>query len=161
MNLNRQQWYVRWFFWSLGVWDTFLDRDGALYMERHGTNLCFFLRTMFVWAPLILVLHAIVYGAAIAALTIVPIYLFGGSGYFWSIGAIVTLFLIIFGEKALRNHLRDRSYQRRQAADGAEAISTESVPAAPSFFRVLWEWFVAQKKKICPMITFPKQEVRS
>jgi len=154
MDLNPQRWDVKWFFWSLDIWDAFLERRTGSYVQCYGTNLCFFLRVMLVWTPLVLLLHTVVYGVAIAALTIVPIYLFGGSGYFWGVSAIVTLVLIILGVKKLRDYLEKRRWQMTLREANREA----NVSAEPSFFKILSEWSVAQKKKICPTITFSRQE---
>ena len=159
MDLNPQSWYVRWFFWSLGILDAFLDNgERRWYMERHGTNLCFFLRTIVLYTPLILLLHAVVYGVALAALTIVPVLIFGASGYFSTVIAITLLVLIVIGVKQWRKH-QQKGYQETELNRSARiAAVTEAIVAGPRFFQVLWAWLVAAKKKVCPMIRFLKRQ---
>src|SRR5438067_1640685 len=86
MNLPKDVWYVKLFRACLYLWASFRcgeswERDGFIATHEHRTNLCFFVRTITVWAPLVIVLHVLAYGAAIAALAIVPIYFFGAGGY--------------------------------------------------------------------------------
>lgn len=158
MDLNPQSWHVRWFFWSLGIWDAFLDNgERGWQMERHGTNLCFFLRTIVLYTPLVLLLHAVVYGAALAALTIVPILIFGASGYFSTVIAITLLVLTVIGVKQWRKH-QQKGHQEAELRRPAPVAVTEVITASPRFFQILWEWIVAVEKKVCPMIRFAKRQ---
>lgn len=162
MTLDDRQWYVRWFLWSLGIYDAFRDRDTASWIKH--TNLCFFLRVTLVYAPLILTLHVILYGLLIAVFTVLPMTLFGGSAYSLTAGGIVGVVLFIWGIKAAGNRVNEWQYQRRLRRWRAEREKAEAhVPTAPTFFEILGEWFAAQKQKVCPsiMIERHEQEVRS
>ena len=156
-DLDRESWFVRWFFWSLGIYDAFLNTDRTWRIEQYGANLCFYVRTMLIWAPFVLILHTIVYGAAIIALTAVPIHYFGGSGYAWIVSAVV----LVIGIRLLRNYMIEREESQRSVRRQTrreEIPAVAEAPRGPSFFDILWEWLVAQKKKICPMVTFAKQQ---
>lgn len=167
MNLDRSKWYVQWFFWSLGIWDEFTENNRVAQCEETGTNLCFFIRVMLVWAPLVIMLHLAVFALIIYALTAYPILRFGGSRYGWGIGAILTLALMIFGiswVRGLRGKRSRREYQRRYRDNWdapAPTLQTRQHPVetSPSFLKVLLEWVAAKKKLICPGITFhPNKE---
>lgn len=149
MDLNRACWYVRWFFWSLGICDVFRDRDTAWLVERDGISLCPFIRIMLVYAPLVIAFHAVVYVAAFMTLTAMPIYLFGGSAYLWGIGDVIILTLIIVGIKKLNAWLDVRT-----PVSHAPKIKKVSTSSGPSFFAVIRQWLVAVHEKICPTITF-------
>lgn len=166
MELNRSVWYVRLFFWSLGIWGAFRDDDyryDRSRVEKSGTNLCFFTRVMVVYMPLVLLLHAAFATVAVASLTALPIYLFGGIAYGWTLAAIAVVIGTIWGVKvALRRAARrertqvkfvERKQETRPAAEVTEASR------GPGFFEVLWAYLVAAKKKICPSVAFlaPKE----
>lgn len=115
---------------------------------------------MLVWAPLTLVLHVTLYASATIALTLAPIYFFGGSAYAWGVGAIVTAILAI----RLAVYLVNKMSQYRAKKRPPQKSAPKQEPTGPSFTEVLLEWCIAKKKKICPIITFTKsvaEEVRS
>lgn len=166
MELNRSFWYVRLFFWSLGIWRAFREDDyryDRSRVEKSGTNLCFFIRVMVVYMPVVLLLHAAFAAVAVASLTALPIYLFGGITYGWTLTAIAVVIGTIWGVKvALQRAARrertqvkfvEHKQETRPAAEVTEA------PRGPGFFEVLWAYLVAAKKKICPSIAFlaPKE----
>jgi len=159
MDLNRNKWYVRWYFWSLGIVDEFCDRgDNSKHFEKAGTNLCAFMRMIMVYAPLILLFTAIVYAAGIASVTVLPIYFFGLKGYGIILGAIVVLVLGICLAMMVYNSLTKKRLAKEQMAKPADTDATN-----PSFFRVVWQWLVAKKQKVCPLVTFvqDKKEAQS
>ena len=164
MQLNQEQWHVRLFFWSLGIWDAFMDRNTKVSINRYGTNLCFFVRVMVIGAPLVLALHAVVYGAAIAALTAVPVILFGFSWYLAGVAAITTIVLFIRGIKKFWDWRQDRYWERkdREHARAMEPPTEVHMPTPTlSFWAVVREWIKAHKAKICPMITFQSDKRRN
>jgi hypothetical protein len=168
MELERRQWFVRWFFWSLGIWNEFTERDDSWRMKRRGTNLCHFIRVTSVWAPLVLLLHLAVYGAAISALTLVPIALFGFTFYISLIVAIATVVLVVWASKRYMAYQRSRAAHKAYTATSTAAPATEAkpvekappAPRPPGFFETLWAYIVAIKRKVCPMISFREPEGR-
>jgi hypothetical protein len=153
MKLNKSSWYVRWFFWSLGIWDEFLGDDKVWQVEVRGTNLCHFLRVMCVYAPFVLTIHAIVYAGVIAVVTALPIYLFG----VWGWGTLVAFGLLIWGAIVFRARWLERPRLRQAAPE------PESPPSGPSFRAVIAARLAAQKSRVCPLVTFAgrQDEVRS
>ncbi len=149
MELDANRWYVRLFFWAVNIWDEFKGGYEVYEVQRRGTNLCFFGRTTFFSAPLVLLLHVALIIAAVLALTVLPVRLFGVWPYIlWliriALGIAVTVGLI-WATKAIVHY-------RVIAA----AAKLPKIKTGPSFWEILWEWLVAQKKKIkiCPQITF-------
>lgn len=71
-----------------------LEKD---YLNE-GTNLCHFMRSIVVWMPIILTFQAAAYLLPIAALTVIPWYMFGSvSASFYSIGCTGVVALIMVG----------------------------------------------------------------
>jgi len=159
MDLNKSKWYVRWYFWSLGICEEFRDHHGLIYQaENRGTNLCAFMRVIFIYAPLILLFHAIVYVAALATITVLPIKLFGLKWYGVGVGAVAGLILLVLLVVNLVMWLLDKWWLARVNAQGQEAKPTNTDAASPGFVHVLWQWVVAKKQKLCPLITFVERE---
>lgn len=162
MHLNKDSWYVRWYFWSLGICEEFSDNCSLTdRAENRGTNLCAFMRVILIYAPLILLLHAIVYAGAIATITVWPIYLFGLKGYILGVSAVVGLVILVFLVINLVWLLLDRR-KTRIAAQQQAAKPTNADAANPGFFHIVRQWVVAKKQKVCPLITFDEsnKEVR-
>lgn len=160
MNLDRKSWYVRLFFWALGIWDEFARDYDSAYEYKNGTNLCHFVRVICFLAPLVLLLHMALLIAAFGTITAMPIYLFGLGGYLSGVTVLVLLVAIPLGIKA------GWKYLRRQRDPYAEAVkkASSSAPSVratskvkaegPSAWQILWQWLVTQKKKVCPVISF-------
>lgn len=179
MDLDKRQWYVTWFFVSLAVLDKFRGRtswDSDLDRYRNGTNLCHFIRVILLWTPLVYGFHILVYGTAIAILTYWPIRLFGFNGYVATIIGIVTFVIVVvavaFVLQGLVNavaFIRDKQDERAEERARQESDSDEDVPApqparvrqGPSFGEVLWNYLVAVKQKVCPIINFKQLETQS
>lgn len=158
MDLNKSKWYVRWYFWSLGICEEFRDNHSLIWnAEKDGTNLCAFMRVILIYAPLILLLHAIVYAAALAVITVLPIWLFGLMSYGLVVGAIALLIILVALAINLVGELLDKRRTRIDAQE--QAVKTTSADATdPSFVRVLGRWVVAKKRKVCPLLTFVKRD---
>ncbi len=121
-----------------------------------------------LWAPLVLLLHFAVYASAIAALTLVPIFWFGLSGYLGLvfgvaafIGLIVLASFVCAGISAGFRWVLLRSRKNRQKSDVDEAPEPVVEQRGPSFGEVLWQYAVATKRRICPIINFKNVEVQS
>ncbi len=113
---------------------------------------------MVVYMPLVLLLHTAFAAAAVVSLIALPIYLFGGIGYGWTLAAIAVVIGTILGVRmTLRRAARRKRAQVRFIGGGRE--KRPAVTKEPGFFEVLWVYLIAAKKKICPLITFlaPKE----
>jgi hypothetical protein len=165
MRFDDDVWYAKWFFWSLGIRDAFRPywkRKEEKIREQGTTNLCFFIRTMVFTAPIILLLHATVYGAAVLTLTWVPVKLFGAKSYFSIIGAIALIALVVLGLKRMPRKEQSpvRLPVKRYPYQTVDADVTAS-RKNPTFVAVVIKWLVAIDQKICPTIEITyKQGVR-
>ena len=163
MNLALNVWYVRWFFWSLGILYQFKDVYSVPWKiedtQKRGTNLCMFVQSMLIWAPLVIILHLVLYGSALAALTAIPIYFFGFWGYAWGVGSIGGVIAVIVAALWCLKWSIEQREKRRAAANTQkkeEKPSSKKAPSAPSFFTIFWRWIVAKKQKFCLLIAFTK-----
>jgi len=155
MNLDTKQWYVRWFFWSLGIWDEFCETYETHDVELNGTNLCFFVRTIVLYVPLVIITQAFTFVLCLLAFVVFPIMMFGSRHYAYGIGTILTIVTILVGGTFLYGYVQDKKDAKRNWFDRARRTSSAS---GPSFGKVLWSWVVAQKQKVCPMITFSNRQ---
>jgi hypothetical protein len=163
-SLNPKKWYVKYFFWSVGIWEEFTDRDRARGIRENGTNFCFFLRVMLVWAPAVIILHIIAYGGAIFALTVVPVALFGAVEYVAVIGATSLTAVIIFAIKKSQQS-RSAVIRRPHRGDFEEELEFGSITTTRredlSLGGLILMWLLAQKMKICPTVTFANESRRN
>lgn len=159
MNLNSDGWYVRYFFWSVSVWSAFIDQPYLVEkIKERGTNLCFFIRVMVVWAPLVMAIHGLLFAAALGCVLILPVYFFGGEGYSWFVGIAVGLVVVVgFIVRPLLKLLSRKQSEwverhREKLKNRPERVKI--VKIGPTFFEVLWAFIVATKHKICPTVSF-------
>lgn len=163
MHLNRESWHARLFFWALGVWNEFRNNESQEVFFRQQTNLCHYIRVLLVWMPLVLGIHAVLIGSTVWAFIILPIYLFGITGYGWTIAVIVGLIVAVF---ALVYFLKLLGRLFNKAEEWRDRPAVEKPDTGPSFWEVLRVWKKAQKDKMCPFVDFavptvPKTEEAS
>ena len=169
-EFSKESWYVRVYFWCLTVCWRFLKPEYAegeiRYIKEKGTNICSFSRVM-LGALLILVLHLLVYGALIIALTMVPIRLFGGDFYLsiaWRVG--LASLLVLVGVAAMwflrRKHKEQPAQEPAERRHGEETRRRVRRPVrtSPTFREVLGMRFRSWKEKTCFPIVFvdPQKE---
>lgn len=160
MTLNERLWYVRLFFWCLSIQDEFTEGNAEYRVRRHGTNLCHFLRVILVYTPIIFLLHLVLYGGAVAAITYVPMSLMGLGWYFAVAIAIACLVGIIYAIKWYRRWQLNRpaKTQSRAEAQPVQAAAATPKPTSPSFGSLVWQFIVAQKRRVCPLINFSRTQ---
>lgn len=159
MTLNERLWYVRLYFWSASICDEFTEGGMEWRARERGTNLCQFLRVIVVYMPAILLLHVALYGGAITAITAVPIYLMGMVWYFAVAGAVALIIGIVYAIKWYRR-IQLRGAARNEAGTETKPapVATPQPATSPSFGSIVWQWLVAQKQRVCPLINFNAQE---
>ncbi|MBP6860554.1 MAG: hypothetical protein KBC38_03280 [Candidatus Pacebacteria bacterium] len=165
MELQRNQWYVAWFFGALAMWDEFCGRPDTSYKyEERGTNLCHLVRVMTLYAAIVIVSHAAIVVAAIFTIVFLPPALFGTMNYLMLIAALVFAVILGYGIKvfierreagitpAMRAEAARKKKEAREAAEEARAAAASE--RGPGFFEIVWRYVVAAKQKTCPTITF-------
>ncbi|MDO8655467.1 MAG: hypothetical protein Q7R48_03615 [bacterium] len=156
MELNRNVWYVQLFFWSLRIYGAFRKdfwnrrRFDPEEVARNGTNLCFFMRVIIVYVPLILLSHAALFVAAAASVTLVPISFFGAAAYGRTLVFLAATAAIIF----LIIKMITFAQRHKPAKQTPKKRPVAKQPTGPSFLEVSWAYVVAVKRKVCPLITF-------
>ena len=159
MHLDKRDWRTRLFFWALGICDEFRGYDTAYRYEAH-TNLCHFMRVIVVWMPFVLFLHVLLVAAAVGAVTVWPIRLFGWTTWLGILAGIAFVVGVVIAVKKASEYQRHRRWERPAvprtvpAPAPAAAIQEEAEPESPSTWELIWAWIVAQKQKVCPIISF-------
>ncbi len=161
MEFNTNQWHVKLYFWCLGVSDAFLNT----YTDKHRSNLCHYIRTIFVWMPLALTVNIAFWLYVFYVLIYFPLTNFGvvNAGKVYGIVGFVTF--VCIGSARLfsfvANKLAERRRERRQAAlaewwDGttSSGAAAEKEEKGPGFIEVIWLYLVSMKQKVCPTIEF-------
>lgn len=159
MDLNINLWYVKWFFWSCDIIDKFTrSSQGRQYkglrknnFEYRGTTLCQFIRTI-GWGILITVAQAVCYAGLAYFVLIKPFLLFSAASILMPLGialgfvciVLAALFGAVYAIDALGNVISDYTSNRQPAK------ATDK----PGFLKVMWEFIKAEKRKICPLISF-------
>jgi hypothetical protein len=152
MFIQKDHWLSRLFFWALGICDEFTGGQEELRCSEKGaTNLCFLTRVIFLYLPLVLAIHLVTFSAALGALFFVPVMLFGwggyGTGVAWVIACIVALvFIVLLIGTGIR--LCSKMIDLTKTPDGKIHGLVDLLKARLG----------AMKAKVCPQITFSKQE---
>jgi len=154
VELERNRWYVQLYLWCLAVWDTFLLREAKDLRGRNWlrTNLCQFLRTIFLWAPLVFVMNVGLLAFTCFVLVYYPVTRFGAGGYVKTLVVLAGIAFAGFLETILLSKVlrwfADRLLDRAEAFD-SEKTSVRS----PSFASIVFAWLRALKERTCPLIT--------
>lgn len=137
----------RWFAWSLDVFERFNvrpDDDPPKDYLAHGTNLCHMMRVLLIWAPLIFLIEAVGTLTALYFLIVWPIRLVGLSSFFWDFG----IRLAVIGVASIVIWI----------CTWPRVSVTEPVQQGIRLTALFGEAILAQKRKICPFITFNRKE---
>lgn len=133
----------RWFAWSLKVLDTLNDEPRKVDYLTTGTNLCHMMRILLFWAPLAIAFEMALVVAAAYVFVILPIQELGVRVWAIDVGLRVgiggILALVIWFCSATR-------------VDTPKAVSD-----GITLGRLFTEAVMAQKRKICPFITFTRR----
>ena len=155
MKIDKNTWHAKLFFWSMRAWRKFKfgqnwDKEVLVKdLLKGGTNLCEYIRVMFLWMPLVLLLHIVFYGTILAAFLVVPIALFGVGSYLKATGSIVGT--VIVGIIALFTFVFIIDQLSRRLSPRIRKIKRGEFSGFP---RVLSEWAKAKKEKVCPFVEF-------
>lgn len=155
ITLSKDSWHVRWFMWSSDIWQEF--RNGHA-MHDLQTNLCYYIRTTLISAPLVILINLAVYVSALICITYIPITFFGWGVYFNILELVGFVALAIF----LISKIPEKELTEEQALakeNLAEAKRLRKLTRGPSFLSLTWHWLINQKKRVCPIINLEEQEV--
>jgi hypothetical protein len=140
-------WVYRVFLWALQYRAAFTRNTSLVYQHEYRTNLCFLVRVIALYVPLITAIRLATLGGIMAAFLGVPIWLFSARGFglflLWPIG-FFAVFMIGFW-------IHD-SFSVKVSADAKRQIS--------HFGHVAQEYLLAKKSKLCPLVEFQKGKMR-
>ncbi len=146
LHLHKSQWHVRLFFWALENWDAFSGCTSDARMTGR-TNVCHFIRTIFVAAPLAFASHAVFAAAVLYVVVYFPVTRFGAVNYVSTLvifGATVGTVFLIRWLVGLIPRRKPRAKPDKQPSEFGKKFS--------GFVDILIEWAVAQKRRVCSLI---------
>lgn len=158
MNVNSNQWYVRWFFWNCRALDNFTSRDLRYDDPREeqyseGTNLCQFFRVMLFGTLVSLAsVGSVIY--TVFCFVILPFLLFNATNVLSAVGVVFGVFVGAIGLVCICV----------AAPGGVEWVTKKTKQTlknqekSPSFFYVFCQYIIGVKKRFCPTITFKKED---
>lgn len=161
MELNPNRWHVKFYFWCLDIWDAFLET----HTDRHRSNLCQYIRTIFVWMPLVFVMNIGFLLYVLYTLFYFPVTSFGVMGTV--VGYLVIGFIV--GSLLLYSFVKEKWAERRRERRLVAEQTTSTTPSnavaeqeekGPGFIEVIWLYLVATKQKVCPTIEFKTDHVQ-
>lgn len=120
--------------------------------ESNLTNLCYLMRRIFVYTPLILLLQVISVIAPIYALCVYPAMHYGAS--YWMIsGGIIGFIVVIIGLLFLCFEISDH-VNRKKAINGVlKQRKPKKKKREPNFLDVFLAYLIAKKRElICPFV---------
>ena len=147
IELNETTWAGRIYAFAIGIWDAFTMGDND---ARH-TNLCTYIRTVFIWLPLVIVTHVAFVLWVGYVLVYFPITTFGyGYGTFWLwIAGIVAAFGLIY------LLLKQSRHATAAISSAGKAVSnTTAWKETETFFGLIWRRVRDAHDRVCTPITF-------
>lgn len=164
MNLSNSNWSVRLFFWSLNIINEFTNFYYDTPTIKHkGTNLCFFMRSIIVYLPLIFIAHLICLLLIANTLIIYPIHLMGVNNFEKLlvdifIGIVITLIIYIIFILISNSLDMLPTIPKLHWPKVLKRKPKQPINRGPSFSYLFIMWVVNQKKKICPIISFTNED---
>jgi len=158
MQVNSDQWYVRWFLWNCQIMDRFLNHDRhqtrAERALRRGTDLCTFFRTILV-GSLIVLLSLSLYLYILGVFFVAPFLLFNITTVAMTVGFVVA---VVAGAFALVVVVMGTPEAVKWAARKTRSAVEAAPHKAPSFLQVCYRYILGIKQRFCPTITIRSKE---
>lgn len=155
MKIHASQWHARLYRWSRDTWNTF--RADCDWGARD--NLCLYVRTIVLYAPIVIFVHIALLFCAGYVLVYYPVTRIGWTGFWYelvvvaSIAGVVLLYKVVRKmSKQLSGVLSPRRTRRHQAKTSVAVVSGKTKQKGPSFFEVVFNFLVAVKRKACPTL---------
>jgi hypothetical protein len=154
MELSLDQWHVRLYLWSRETWLHFLGKNFSEIREKR-TDLCTYIRTLFVWIPIVFLAHIAVFGwlgyvflyLPITTYDMVPLGIFLAKAVGMIVGIVAVCFAIL-----LVSFLISERRKKREERMAEERVKKETENERPGFVMIIAIYLRAKKQKICPTI---------
>lgn len=151
IELSEQTWAFKVYSLAVRIWSAFLNRP----RDNRRTNVCQFIRTIFVWLPLTILIQLVFYAWAIYVVIVWPILTFG-SGYleFWAIvgGAAAAVLLIVGLVKGINK------LDRLLEALCGKAAQTKSAREVATIWSLIRQRAHDAHERICTPLRFRKSD---
>lgn len=164
MILDKNSWHARLYSWTAWNWlrfrgyDPDLRRHADRFENLSNTNLCQYIRTLFIQLPLLILLHGLLAVAVGYALFWHPIALFGSYSWLSVIGislcvaaaAIAVIGLIYLG-----------FVSSDKVKSAIETYIDKLANTPPGIIRLTIQWFKDRHDNICSIIQLRSTEENS
>ena len=153
MILNEDLWHVRLFRFCLKLQDDFFGLNNLQSTMAGRTNLCSYIRTIFMVPLLVALFHLLVLWMAAWAFVIYPLSVTSWDRVLGWYGILTGVVLLILGLGAVKRWVSVMLHKRAAGERYSNLSSTEDFEdSKTSFFALLWIWVKAAKARICPII---------
>lgn len=138
IEVNKAQWHARLFIWSVDLWGNFKNNPNEIDRFRHGTNICHYIRTIFVAVPVVFLSMGLFAWWAVYVLILSPVGVLGWQVYLMGLAA-----LIVISGLSVFSHWLYQGFTWKPKLRRKRMISA---------FDLGVEFIVAQKRRICPLV---------
>ena len=153
LQVSPASWHARLYLWSHAIWYQFWHKDNLDWYDnnRRNTNVCYYLRAMLVYMPLVILLHAALFAAAVWVTIVLPVHLFGFSG----IGKTMVITLLVAIGVSIMVGLVYGTWRWSDAIADARREHTRNIheQGELTFWEVVGAWISGVKHRICPLVT--------
>lgn len=139
IEVNNSQWHTRLFLWSVDLWGHFKGNPNEVDRFRHGTNVCHYVRTIFVAVPFVFTSLGLFAWWAVYVLITSPVADLGWQLYLTGLLALAATACLSVFVCWLYQGFEWRSKPKRKRLVSA--------------FDIMADFVVAQKRRICPLVT--------
>jgi len=158
MQVDSDQWYVRWFLWNCRIMDQFLNSDRphtrANQALRRGTDLCTFFRTILLGSVIVLA-NLGLWLYVLGVFFVVPFLLFNITTVAMTIGFVIGIIAAAFAVVVVVIGTPEAlKWAARKTRSAVEAVPD----ATPTFLQVCYRYLVGIKQRFCPTITIRSKE---
>jgi len=143
MHLNRKSAVVQTFLFCHELSRHFAGEGGDWYSKPSRTDICQFIRMIFLWTPLAIVMHLITMATIIFTVIYFPILVFG-FGYMWFWIIVIICIAIIISVALISKTICIPKIKTPQITRDISGIITEG--------------YRGFKEKFCPIIEFKENE---
>ena len=156
MNLNYNQWFVKWFFWCCKVVDEsratpLYDSSNKLDHRYSGsTDICTMMKILFL-ATFLVFLNVAAWLLLIAGIIILPILAYGVVATTLGYAVIALLIATVLSILALTTWTQDKYADFKSMLNNAAENGT-------GFLSVILNWFKCLKERTCVLIKFDRKQ---
>ena len=146
-------WHYKLYCFCAKTWFQFLGTDWKYNHWREHTNLCFYIRVILVWAPLMIMTHLMLLGAFVFTFWWYPQNMFGLGSFYTVMGIILVIIALVVGFVYLIDSVKVSLSEREKPDHHKKSAAFRFGKSILSFLKLVWCWLEDAKKGICSEIT--------